>query len=1527
MDFSTLASKLLDRLEMAEMRLLTWGCVEGALTSEELEAHARAILEESHGSTPVAALPSSEWELIEALLKRKVLWSVPLHKGRYRTRMAEAVRLFSRLRQILPQRNGPDWKNAPTLVADYRLLVRPREFPRRNIPREDVLARVPWPSPIARKVGAAMLTRPNGKPLELASYQVRSTTRILDMLATRNAGGTVVAAGTGSGKTLAFYLPAFAAIADRAGAEAWTKSIAIYPRNELLKDQFRTALGNALRTAPALREAGKAPVSLGALYQDVPDRARYTDDWVRTQTKRGPARLCPFVRCPECGEQMAWPETHRKKGEERLVCTGPSCSIEIGPDILRLTRERQREAPPDILFTSTEILNQRLADADYSTLLGVGLVENRRPFLILLDEVHTYEGHAGAHVALLLRRWRAATQARPHVVGLSATLADAPRFLAELSGSEASTTVEVSPSPGELEPIGTEYMLALRGDPSSGTSLLSTSIQAVMLLRRVLALNRDDPDAGKRVFAFADNLDVVNRLYFSTLDAEGWRRPGTPLSNRPIGSLANFRSPHTPDADVRLRAGQNWKLATDIGHVLAPNSRATVSRTSSQDTGVDRESDIVIATASLEVGFDDPDVGGVLQHKAPKSAAGFLQRKGRAGRRIGTRPWTVVTLSDFGRDRGAYQAYERLFSPVLPPRFLPVGNRAVLRMQATYALFDWLASKVSGPRPVSPWRDLARPAGDGDKEKTHQAVGQRQQLYMAQLQRLLTEPAAREEFKAFLQVHLRLPLVEAEAVLWEPPRAVLLEAVPTLLRRLETDWKRVDGSGLELHTQWGPLPDFVQKTLFGELLVPEVELILQPKPPRQPRTESMLIAHALREFAPGRVSRRYGDRSAEDRFWIDPGAGATLSLDIFCPPANREFIGHFRYRDGAGVQTAEVYRPYALRATLPPLDIDSGSNAFPVWSTEIVVPVDAEAVGLPPASSWSERLKGVAFHTHAIRRQVEVRRFVTASELTTLRRRVREERHVRLTVHEASGEAERPAALGFAADVDAVSVRFRYPLDLVSRCTANARLLRALRVARFRDAVREEPILDGLANSFQRDPLAEAWLAGTTLEALRRGVPLAEASDALLQGATSASLREILDRLFLWTGTDSRDEDTEDEDEEPSPDGTAIPKRLADLHRLIAMAPVREALHRATGAMSQPPDAAWDSWLRRRFKTSLGAAFHEAAADLCPDMDPDSLVVDLNASPDVEPSGDEDIFWLTETLLGGGGFVEKFHEKFAADPRRFLRLLDSRLTPSDAEWVGTELERILERLAGAGERDQALIRAVADVRTAQGHMALNEALHALRTALAHRGISPTPTLLVSMNTRLLAPGTRPETDAFLSGVFARWRADEERLGIDIDSRLVALLYSHDTDVEEALQVTPDGASPGARAAWRSATVRGMVWERGGRLRAETLRVHNPFSRSPECDRLIVRTAVGDQVPDVSLADPQWLEVLARALETNGAAHLVARADQARELAAALAHLTCERIDLAGLYVYPRLEGVSRDAEDLRALLEVPEALQ
>ena len=316
-----------------------------------------------------------------------------------------------------------------------------------------------------------------------------------------------------------------------------------------------------------------------------------------------------------------------------------------------------------------------------------------------------------------------------------------------------------------------------------------------MLLGRTLDPRRASPSGGlygQRTFVFTDNLDVTNRLFHSLLDAEGQNSAGQPVRQ----PLAATRSNLEDEEIARLRAGQNWRVAEEIGHQVGLAVPLSIDRTSSQDAGVDARADIVVATASLEVGFDDPYVGAVLQHKAPLDNASFLQRKGRAGRKREMRPWMAIVLSDYGRDRAAYQAYDALFDPALREQNLPTANRYVLRIQAGFALMDWLTAQI-GAAPGYPdnlWKDLAYPPRFENPSRRDQRRG-RQRWLAGRIRTLLDSGTGLDRLARYLGGALGVDDDEVTALLWEPPRALVTSVLPTLLRRLEHEWTtwRPDG--------------------------------------------------------------------------------------------------------------------------------------------------------------------------------------------------------------------------------------------------------------------------------------------------------------------------------------------------------------------------------------------------------------------------------------------------------------------------------------------------------------------------------------------------------------------------------------------------------------------------------------------------------------------------------------------------------------------------------------------------------------
>jgi hypothetical protein len=1063
-----------------------------------------------------------------------------------------------------------------------------------------------------------------------------------------------------------------------------------------------------------------------------------------------------------------------------------------------------------------------------------------------------------------------------------------------------------------------EYILALRGDPVAGTSLLSTSIQAAMLLRRILDPWDGNPSRGlygKRVFLFTDDLDVTNRLYHNLQDAEGldsWNRP-----KQGQVTLAALRSAAAPQHAERLSAGQSWQLSEDIGHAFGLTQSLRIGRTSSQDTGVDRGSDVVVATAALEVGYNDPEVGAVMQHKAPRDWAAFLQRKGRAGRRRSMRPWTVVVLSDYGRDRIAYQAYDQLFDPELPTRLLPTSNRYVMRMQAVFAFMDWLAREMPARLPAgSIWTDFSGPPSG--TAPWAEAIRRRQEWERNVISDLLNgTDAPCRSLEAYLQGALQLSREEVEAVLWDPPRPLYTAALPTLLRRLESDWRRIPSqpgeSARDYQIHDHPLPDFIPRQLFGDLHLPEVAILIPAQMRGQdPTTHFLPLVQALKTFAPGRVTRRFGIEHAYANHWISPpslqAAEQTLAVEDYC--AEYEEAGEFQLQNGAGVKAIRCVRPWAFHPSKVPGNVLATSNAQLEWKTQIVPQEREDLIHVQPprGTPWDRIIQDIAFYTHNQRSHVEVRRFTVGSQASV---RFLQGNNLDARIRFVTKETGAEAAVGFSQDVDAIAIRFRMPTDLgLSPDHPNQAKVRSFRSAYFRHRVLTDPTLSLFTNAFQREWLVQLYLSALTIRAASEHSSLAAAKAALHRGGLVEQLAQVLEVIFQAL------DEAEGEGENR--------QRLHEL--LLELCHTQEvisALERLAPMLWEPPDEAWNRWARQRFKSTLGSALMEACQQSCPQMDISDLYLDLEPGPrppGVAPpaEGLEEI-WISETMMGGGGVVEEVLRAYAADPRRFFRLADSALAITDFELVDRELTRLLSQV----EHDAELSRALDAVRAAEGNVALQDAVFKLRSLLSARGLVVNHLVMSALSARILRPGSSPATDRLLFALITDWKAEEERLGIEIDARVFAFLASQKPEYEAGLSAV--GAVPHHDPLWRFQAIYGLLWPRGYLARAHALSYYNPFAELPPTDRELLLDILQESETRVPLQNG-WLERVEKALAERGTVYLEATLSDREKLKQALLNLGAEALEAGFLHLHPHLAGLDLQPGSIALALDLREVL-
>lgn len=1356
-------SEFLTFIEQREARLLSWGFYDVFFDVQELEGifdvEAPTVLKDAW----------NEWRhrwpdmssLCDEMEYAGLLFRPEPGVETYRSRFAEGVRLTARLRQMFTPK---DWATGPNLVSDIKLHLEPRRYPKRDEHPQDCLfdLETAFTKPrLQTAVFNALSSDSAGKAYDgFAGFQRRAFKNILSQYARKGNRGSVVSAGTGSGKTKAFYIPAFLGmVTELHRVERFTKVIAIYPRNVLLADQLREALSEAEKVRPVLDHFNLRPLTFGALLGTTPYENWFKKDgsakyicerygWKRVAN----GFVVPFLKSPkESGQNLVWRDVDR---QAKRTCLYRSIGIANEPDVsdetLILTREQLRSTPPDVLFVSLEMLNREMGNPEWSSTFGTGRGD-LKPRLLLLDEVHAYEGMTGAQAAWVLRRWRFWNSGRDlHIVGLSATLKEASKHLGLVVGLPPSSIREFGPLQDELTIEGMEYNLLVKGDPTSGASLLATSIQCGMLLARLMTPRhhphtiakesvRGELFFGKKVFGFTDNLDGLNRWYSDMVDAEQ-KRHLAKLRLHPKERLAPQEIPSAVLTQMQQQ-GQIWDFPRKLGHDLAKS--LIVTRCSSQDPGANASSDIIVASSSLEVGFDDPEVGAILHHKKPTSISSFIQRKGRAGRKRGMRPWTVVVLSDYGGDRWAFQQPEKLFLPEIDSIFLPITNPYVLRVQAAYFLVDWLGRRIGRKSPFV----YLRPSSNA-----HSEVRATIQILESFIDQRGDWKEFRRDFSLFFShpygnAGRSLSEIELDAILWNSPRPLLRSAIPTLLRKLQSNFTHADPEKRDVIEDKGtsqPLPGYLPSATFSELDVSEVLINFPGDPRKEP--EYMSVSRALFEACPGRVSKRFSVAVNERGYWHN--FSDNLPTGVREASVRELFPQSFFLEAVNGV---DVYRPQSITLIARPQAVIESSNGFWKWQSAFRTISDGLRLPVFRSGDFKRVFKDCRAYLHRDQSGIELLRYANSCGFEIKQSR-KDPKIGRLILRSSGHGTHVEEAVGFKQEVDGI-VLYLDPVCVLYPPEIPAHDALRFRVEYFFNLIRTSDFFADFLNPFLAEWLCQTSVAMLTATAVKNNCSLKDAQTRL-DGIRVQAVRRVIDVIFqVRTGGEEDDPDSRLKEKLLELwEDSAVCKHLTDLETCLW----------------DDPGENYIEWLRRRFGATLAQAFRTTVVSRLSEVSEDDLMVDLEWQNDGGA-----IIYLTEKSSGGLGQIEMATHELMKHPDIFHQGFRHALTYCSREYIADNLTNALGCVVA--DRCCSLSEAFARVRTARGFHAQETARDFLQTALEEMGVPASRPVIVSIITRLLQHGSSSQTDAMIHLQNKAIRKHSDQLGLNLDPRVFAYL--------------------------------------------------------------------------------------------------------------------------------------------------------
>jgi hypothetical protein len=672
-------------------------------------------------------------------------------RQRVRSRVAEMVRYFALIRQRLDKET--DFKFTPNLVKMVKMDVIDREQPVLNGPgtasfpetlrqiNRELAGDVSPSQELAETLGddwhatvkeAIVLFRDfleDGLPDDfdqLAAYQQRAFVDLFVNAVTdrelEDEVGHIITASTGGGKTEGFLFPVllYCLTAWKAGIDG-NQAILTYPRRDLCNNQFKRLFDyvNTINTQLDRGTAsfGDAPISIAIQHG---------------------GRRSVEMDCPEC-EGMLTP----LEDGDRTVDGPLSCSRHDDHHYEWATTERDADA--DIIVMTQNSLHLRMMDRYGEAAFWSQMYPTK---FLVLDEVHVYTEQAGMHVSNVMRRFKRGVREqspgqRPSLVASSATIHNAEDFTRRIFGVD--TARQISPSNDEMDTIGSEYVIFVKateprnvavpiGDSMfrpqdewedierTTASNLSCMIQIAYGFWHTARKQRggtDAPDKDK-ILGFVDSIDSVSRLGGFVEEAEQdrelfeFRRPDAFLrgeGSNPDCHADTFRAGADDTFDERAvcehlppnkhlnecptyEAGECWWTMDETFELrpmrMAIQKSGTRQRPTSESNPGDKW-DQLIATSTLEVGFDNESIIGTFQYRAPMSVPSFLQRKGRGGRDIDDKPVTVVVLGSTSTDSYYFHHSDYLSDPADEHLEIPLDekNRFIRSEHMIAAVFDY----------------------------------------------------------------------------------------------------------------------------------------------------------------------------------------------------------------------------------------------------------------------------------------------------------------------------------------------------------------------------------------------------------------------------------------------------------------------------------------------------------------------------------------------------------------------------------------------------------------------------------------------------------------------------------------------------------------------------------------------------------------------------------------------------------------------------------------------------------------------
>jgi len=990
---------------------------------------------------------------------------------------------------------------------------------------------------------------------------------------------------------------------------------------------------------------------------------------------------------------------------------------------------------------------------------------------------------------------------------------------------------------------------------------------------------------GKKLFGFSDKLDVTNRWFHIQVDAENQL-----LSKfRNINLLKSNLSLDNYTLKEIIDKGQVWPIAESINDKTLKN-KINIDKVSSQARGVDKKARLVITTSTLEVGYNDPELGGIIQHKSPHNLASFLQRKGRAGRPRGMRPWTIVVTSAYGRDRWFYENPDYLFSPILPELNLPIKNTYVQKIHASFAIMDWLALELEKKgfcSKINLWKILSPPAN------------KKYRLIYNQIIKLLEEIVYENHNKIsnFILQALELDDIELNEVLWQPPRSIMLDLIPNLIIKLKERWsKKVENNEVKYRDEnefsSAPLSDYVSNNLFTSIEAREIEIRI----PNYEKTEHLPIRQALFEFAPNNASKRYSSRkyNSTDAHWISLDINKEY-FDINNSGINSRKFGSIEKHD----KKIFLYEPYRLKLSSIDQDISDRSRGEFLWDflirpndKERIYEEDGFKINLLSSSSINKIISSIKVFSHNNNDWINLIRY-SSEVYVELKYSGSKKDSIEKVLNIRKGEQE--IAIGFHKNVDGMVISCYMPEMKKFREDFNRpEILGDLRKEFYHYYLKNNKKFMSRLSKFEIRWLWEISTSSIIAISVSKQKTIKESIDIYKNNKMSISKR-VLKAIFQVS--------IENNDKSKNLQAKLI-EMIKDKEIFDVLIQGSSILYKELGNNKD----FW-MWLREKYVSTIAAGFDKAIQDLLPDLNTDDLIIDIK----------KDKIWFTEPDSGGIGIIDGITDALITQPRRFVDLFKNAIEYCPRQNLAEKLNNIVNQT-------EELSKVFKEVRSSTNLDDQKKALDNLRNKLFDLGITPKKDIVIAIMSKILHSNSSIKTDALLKNILKTWKEEEERVNLKMDNRILSVvimqLEDYQDNVKDILKKI-SGRDPEEKQMF--SFIESFLWSECHDSCPECLDIYNPYKNLPASARLLLKPYIQDEYKIIQYKK-DWQIEGKKELQQENMFVLKANNNKLKEYREEILEFILNSVEIDYEIFYPKIEEVKFEKNTCKTKIGIREVI-